>query len=206
MKKKIKASLDRKKSILLLGPRQTGKTTVLSQFSFDMSINLMRPKLRQRYERDPSVLEAEIKALGVTECPPLIFIDEIQKVPELLDEIQVLVDEKLAVFVLTGSSARKIRKQSSQVNLLPGRLVSLRLDPLSLSESQPKDIEFALMYGALPGIIQVKIDSEREEDLRSYVETYLEEEIRAEAEVRDLGKFGRFLELASVESGNIINF
>ena len=62
------------------------------------------------------------------------------------------------------------------------------------------------MYGALPGIIQIELDSEREEDLRSYVETYLEEEIRAEAEVRDLGKFGRFLELASIESGNTINF
>lgn len=136
---------------------------------------------------------------------PLVIIDEIQKVPPLLDVIQEIIDQKLAQFILTGSSARKLRREKT-LNLLPGRLVSLRLDPLLHEELLDLGLEAMLTYGALPGIALQANNDDRETDLSSYVETYLEEEIRAEALVRNIGQFSRFLEYAGLESGSIVNY
>ncbi len=200
----IKKSLARGKSIMLLGPRQTGKTTLLKQFSPDWSISLINPSIRQKYEKDPSLLLNEIRAL-IKKNPkiqrPLIFVDEIQKVPELLDVIQELSDEKVAQFIITGSSARKLKR--SGANLLPGRIISLHLDPFSFQEFNKKTLDELIGLGSLPGII---LSEEPEIDLKSYVEIYLEEEIRAEALVRNVGNFARFLELAAIESGKMVSF
>jgi predicted AAA+ superfamily ATPase len=136
---------------------------------------------------------------------PLVILDEFQKVPALLDAVQDLIDRKVARFVLSGSSARKLRRGAS-VNFLPGRVVAMRLDPLSVLEVEHSDLESALLWGTLPGIVQVAAPEDRDIDLDSYVTTYLEEEVRAEALVRSLGPFGRFLELAGAESGRIANF
>lgn len=200
--------LRRGKSILLLGPRQTGKTTLLAGLGVDLSVSLASPAERQRYERDPALLSGEIRAL--TQRPgrrkrPLIAVDEVQRVPALMDVGQELIDGGLAQFVFTGSSARKLRR-GRDINLLPGRVVALRLDPLLLEEAAPKRIEEALLFGSLPGIRTLGLQTDKETDLRSYVETYLEEEIRQEAAVRQVGAFGRFLELAALESGRITNY
>jgi len=204
IEEKVQAVLGRGKSILLLGPRQTGKTTLLSKISPDLSITLLETRARLRYEKDPQILADEVGALNA-ECP-LVIVDEIQKVPELMDIIQWLIDQKKAQFILTGSSARKLKRHSDSINLLPGRVVLLNLDPLSLSE-YPKvpDLKTQLYFGSLPGIYLQKNEHDKAEDLASYVRSYLEEEVRAEALVRNMSAFGRFLELAASESGKILN-
>jgi predicted AAA+ superfamily ATPase len=202
----IRRHLERGKSVLLLGPRQTGKTTLLERLAADLRVSLVAPRVRQRYERDPGQLIAEVGALRPrSRHPALVVLDEIQKVPALLDPVQEAVDGRLARFVLCGSSARKLRRAGG-VNLLPGRVVSVRLDPFSLDELPAVDLRERLLFGSLPGIVGVREAADREADLRSYVETYLEEEVRAEALVRNLGVFSRFLELAGLKSGQLVSF
>lgn len=198
--------LARGKSVLLLGARQTGKTTLLSRLDAALRLSLVQPAVRHRYEREPGLLTAEIEALhpkGSSARPPLVVIDEVQRVPALLDVVQDAIDRRLARFALTGSSARKLRR--GKVNLLPGRIVNLHLDPLTIDERLP-DLSQVLLYGSLPGICRVEPLVDRERDLQAYVETYLEEEIRAEAVVRNVGTFARFLELAGAESGHLVSF
>lgn len=203
LEKTILHHVQRGKSILLLGPRQVGKTTLLKKIKCDRYISLLSPGKRREYEKNPDQLKGEILALNLN--IPLIIIDEIQKVPILTDVIQELIDDKIAQFILTGSSARKLKKSKS-VNLLPGRVISLRLDPLSSEEYSLESIEDILFYGHLPGIILNNSKKDQELELKSYVDTYLEEEVRAEALVRDLGPFARFLELAGLEAGRIMSY
>jgi predicted AAA+ superfamily ATPase len=203
----MRQALERQKSVLLLGPRQTGKTTLVESLQPDLLLNFLRPEVRQRYERSPQLLGAEVEALAerARGRKPLVVLDEVQRVPELVNSVQDLVDRRLARFVLTGSSARKLRRGPG-VNLLPGRLLPLRLDPLSLAERVPPTLEEALLYGSLPGMALAEDAAMREEDLRAYTTLYLEEEVRAEALVRNLGRFSRFLQLAALEAGNISHF
>lgn len=200
-------SLARGKSVLLLGARQTGKTTLINRLPVALSISLIQPQVRQRYERNPALLQGEVEALAEQQPFPLIVIDEVQKVPDLLDVVQDLIDRKIAKFVLSGSSARKLR-MGSKINLLPGRVVVLRLDPLTvveLKETVPT-LPDLLCYGTLPGILNVGLPQDKEIDLQAYVSTYLEEEVRAEALVRNVGIFSQFLKLAASESGEAVNF
>ena len=204
----INVALKRNKSVLLLGARQTGKTTLLNQIPTDLYISLALPTVRQRFEKDLALLLGEIEALHTKKAKiPLIVIDEVQKIPEIMDLAQDLIDRKKAQFILAGSSARKL-KQPGKINLLPGRVVALKLTPLTISElpKDKKNLEELLLYGTLPEIITQSKSQDKETDLISYISTYLEEEVRAEALVRNVGSFSRFLELAASESGNIINF
>ena len=203
---KVKESLERQRSVLLIGPRQTGKTTLVNQLSPDHYISLLRPETRLRYEHTPSLLEKEVESIAERKQMPLVIIDEVQKIPSMMDLIQYLIDQRKAVFILTGSSVRKLKRGSS-VNLLPGRLNVIELDPLSIVElgDKPLDLNDILLYGTLPGIYLQTNHRNQEDDLASYVATYLTEEIRAEALVRNVGNFSRFLELAGLESGRIIN-
>lgn len=202
----IAKTLARGKSILLLGPRQTGKTTMLNTFNPDLSIILTHTDERRFYEASPSRLRGEITSLPKPKNrkSPLVLLDEIQLVPSLLDEVQGIIDRGEAQFMLTGSSARKLRRAG--VNLLPGRVVSLKMHPLSVAEASDATLERRLAYGSMPGIMSDPDDESRQLDLDSYVDTYLQEEIRQEAIVRNLGAFARFLELAAAESGLIVNF
>jgi predicted AAA+ superfamily ATPase len=204
---RLRKSLERGRSVLLLGPRQTGKTTLLERFEADLSLNLMRPEVRQRYERAPELLGSEVEALRAPARGrrPLVVLDEVQRVPELMDVVQDLIDRRVARFLLSGSSARKLRRGTG-INLLPGRLTPLRLDPLSIAECCPPRLEDALVYGSLPAIALAATDAEREEDLHAYTSLYLEEEVRAEALVRSLAAFSRFLRLAALEAGGISHF
>ena len=202
---KIRRALARNKSVLLFGARQTGKTTLMSRFDAALSLSVIRPEVRQRYEQSPEQLAGEVEALARRRgARPLVVVDEVQRVPALLDVVQDLIDRGRANFVLTGSSARKLRRGAS-VNLLPGRVATFRLDPFSLREVMAPTLEERLLYGSLPGMLSVANRSDRDADLESYVTTYLEEEVRAEALVRRVGDFARFLELAASESGNIVN-
>ncbi len=197
---KLESVLSRGKSVLLLGPRQTGKTTLITHIHSDEFISLVDVRKRLRYEKEPGLLADEIEALAedLQKCP-IVVIDEVQKVPILMDAIQDLIDRKIAQFILTGSSARKL------ANLLPGRVITLHMDPLSIGETPDSNLMDLLLYGSLPGVLTIKNPLEKEELLESYVTTYLEEEVRTEALVRHLGNFARFLELAAIESGHHLN-
>ncbi len=205
----IREALARGKSILLLGARQTGKTTLIeSQLNPDLTYSFAKAKDRQRYETDPVLFEKELEEYcNSIEKKPLIFIDEVQKIPRVMDIIQDLIDHGLAQFILSGSSARKL-KHGHDLNLLPGRVVALSMAPLLHKEiPDPKPtLEDILLYGTLPKIITEKSKKHRETDLYAYVTTYLEEEIRAEAAVRNIGSFTRFLEIAAGEAGRTHNF
>ena len=169
-------------------------------------------------EIDPEKLIREIEAF---EKPPIVFIDEIQKVPVLFDAIQLLIDNHKATFILTGSSARKLKRQG--VNLLPGRAIYRRLDPMLwgelglTKESNIKELkieytpststytfENVLVFGSLPLLIQAPPEI-RADLLQSYSHIYLEEEIRAESISRKIGSFAHFLELSAQESGKNLN-
>lgn len=206
--KKLSEVLKRGKSVLLLGPRQTGKTTLISRYKADLEITLLIAKTRRQYEADPDQLIREVQALQQTKSKrPLVVIDEVQKVPALMDGVQYLIDKNLGQFILTGSSAKKLR-HNKNINLLPGRVIQIYLDPLSLREvpvPYPPIKDF-LVYGSLPAIYLEQNPLIQEEELDSYVGLYLEEEVRAEALVRDMGAFENFLKLAAIESGNIVNF
>jgi predicted AAA+ superfamily ATPase len=199
----IQHTLSRQKSVLLLGPRQTGKTSLTKELSADRIMSFMDGRLYTRYLRDPGALIPETQALAKElGRPPLIVLDEIQKVPGIMDAVQILIDDKIAQFVLTGSSARRL------YNLLPGRVIVHHLDPISLpemGESLP-EIETLLYFGSLPGILSITTLQDREQELESYVQIYLEEEIRKEALVRNLSAFSKFLQLACIESGQTVSF
>jgi uncharacterized protein len=201
----LNKALARGRSVFLFGARQTGKTTLAARIPSAMRVSLAQPDIRLRYERSPGLLRSEVEALERKGTqPPLDVLDEVQKVPSLRDEVQDLIDRRRARFILTGSSARKLRRGST-ANLLPGRVTVFHLDPLSLAGGLPSRLEDALLDGSLPGIAATGDPADREADLAAYVTTYLEEEIRAEAAVRSLGAFSRFLELAAAEAGGIVN-
>ncbi len=209
----LENSLRAKRSVLLFGPRQTGKTTLIKQVCANfhcLEYPLQLPSVRTRLEGDPEVLRREVEAAGGP-GPALLFIDEIQKVPALMDVLQYLIDEKKIILIATGSSARKMRR--AHANWLPGRVRLEHLHPLTWQESgllredgfDAALFEDRLLYGGLPGILAQE-RPQRAEDLRSYASLYLEEEIRQEAVVRRLPPFARFLQLAALESGTSPNF
>ncbi len=205
--KPLEKYLKSNKSVLLLGPRQTGKTTLLEQIPADLRLSLVAPRTRRRYEKDPGLLSQEIEQLQKNKNKKRlrIIVDEVQKVPELLDVAQDIIDRDKAQFILTGSSARKLRRMKS-INLLPGRVLQMYLDPLSLDELDNPRLEDLLLQGSLPGVLTDPQADLQDAQLESYVDTYLEEEVRAEALVRNLGAFSRFLELVGIESGKIFSF
>jgi predicted AAA+ superfamily ATPase len=198
---KISDQVKKGKSILLLGPRQVGKTTLCRSFKFDLEINFSSVSEKLKHEKDPTLLE---KLIVSSRKKLLVYIDEIQKVPLLFDSIQHLIDTQKAQFVLTGSSTRKI-KQQSEINFAPGRLIVFRLDPFSFAE-KADSLENILAFGQLPRISIEDEENQKELELSSYVETYIEEEIRKETRLRSVAPFSRFLELAALQSGKISNF
>jgi uncharacterized protein len=190
-------------SFFLFGPRGTGKSTwIRSRFEEARVFNLLPPESMVQYERDPTLFRAEVLAHP---RETWIVIDEVQRVPKLLDEVHFLMEEKgYKKFVLSGSSARKLKRGGA--NLLAGRAVLRKLFPLTTEElgfSVPT-IQL-LRYGAMPLSVTAGDDGAREEFLRAYVTTYLSEEVRAEGHVRDLGAFSRFLEVASLAAARTTN-
>lgn len=208
IQERIEKTLQRGKSILLLGPRQTGKTTLLHKLPLDRYLSLANLETRIGYEQDLGRFAREIEALAAQSTNrPIIAVDEIQKIPILFDAIQDLIDRDLGQFILTGSSARKLRKTQA-LNLLPGRVIPHHMDPLMIQEL-PKEklvIENLLLFGSLPEIVLEDDIDIREENLEAYVSLFLDEEIRVEAAVRNVGMFAQFLHLAASESGKAMNF
>ena len=199
-------NLDKDQSVLLLGPRGTGKSTLLRMNYPQAStfwIDLLLPATEDRYARDPERLLREVHALP--ENVSTIVIDEIQKVPVLLDVVHSLIESTSKTFILTGSSARKLKLGSA--NLLAGRALAYSLFPLMNFEiGDSFNLQNALKYGTLPKILTLKTDSAKRKTLETYALTYINEEIRAEQVVRALDPFRKFLEVAAQGNGKILNF
>ncbi len=192
-----------KKSFFLLGPRATGKSFLIHQELGEQALvlNLLRSELFLRLSRSPWELEAIIEGLLSEKKSPIIVIDEVQKLPNLLDEVHRLMEEKRWRFLLTGSSARKLKH--GHANLLAGRAWTAQLFPLSFSEIPHFDLGRYLRYGGLPAIYPSEFP---EEELTAYAHTYLYEEIQAEGLVRKLPQFSRFLQVAALNNGLLLNF
>jgi predicted AAA+ superfamily ATPase len=186
------------KSYFLFGPRQTGKTFMIRrQFPAAKYYNLHETDTFLKFNQAPHRLRQEL-----TSKDKLVIMDEIQKLPLLLDEIQVLIDDQQVRFLLTGSSARALKRKG--LNLLGGRARTKRLHPLCYRElAYEFDLVKALDRGLLPSLY---FSDSPYEDLQAYVGTYLKEEIAAEAVVRNLPAFSRFLTVAALCNGQMMNY
>ncbi|NUM88965.1 MAG: ATP-binding protein [Bdellovibrionales bacterium] len=189
-----------KKSILLLGPRQCGKTTLIRSLEPDLEINLADEETFLQHLRDPGLLR---RSLGGHKR---IFIDEVQRIPSLLNTTQALIDKDSRLqFFLTGSSARKLRR--GKANLLPGRVLTFEMGPLTHEElGADFNLSKALEVGLLPGVYWESSPEVARKTLRTYANTYLKEEIQAEALTRNLEGFSRFFHAIAARSGDTVDF
>lgn len=186
------------KSFFLLGPRGTGKTTwVKNTFPESLYFDLLEAELFNDLLANPQRLENFIPK----QFSDWVIIDEIQRIPELLNEVHRLIEKHKYRFILTGSSARKLRRGGH--NLLAGRALTCYMHPLSASElGEDFNLAHSLKFGQLPNAYT---DKNPRAFLESYVRTYLEQEVREEGFTRSLSAFARFLEAASFSQGNVLN-
>lgn len=186
-----------KKSVFLFGPRQCGKSSLIDHCFSELPLfDLLSSETFIRLSQEPSYIET---ICG--ECR-LAVIDEIQKLPSLLDEVHRLIERKGFRFLLTGSSARKLRRKG--VNLLGGRARIRRMHPFSAFELKERfNLERAVNFGLLPPVC---FSGEPDEELTDYVDEYLRQEIIAEGATRNLPAFSRFLEIAALSNGEQIDY
>lgn len=184
------------RSCFLLGPRQTGKSTLFRETLPDAVVyDLLDSRLYLELSQRPQRLHEELAGQE-----RVVVIDEVQKIPQLLDEVHRLIEERGHRFLLTGSSARKLRRGG--VNLLGGRARPVTLHPFVYPELPDFDLLRALDFGTLPSIY---LSDDAEADLAAYAGLYLREEIAAEGLTRNIPAFGRFLEVAALCNGGILN-
>lgn len=193
-------NLLKSKSFFLFGPRATGKTSLIQrQLAQYPRIDLLRNDMFLRMTNHPYEFE-QIILKGTT--PKLVVIDEIQRVPILLNEVHRLIEEKDIHFLLTGSSVRKL-KRDPDTNMLGGRAWEANLFPLTSVEIPNFDLDRYLLYGGMPTIY---LSDEPTEELNAYANMYLMGEIQAEGAVRNMQAFSRFLEVSAITSGTVLNF
>ena len=186
------------RSLFLLGPRQTGKSTLLRHtFPEARYVDLLEANTFRELSAYPETIRQSLRP-----DEKLIIIDEVQKLPAILDEAQALIDRNRTLrFIFTGSSARKLRR--GRANLLAGRAWFCRLHPLVSHELAYRSLSRRLNVGGLPAVFD---SAAPQEDLRAYVGGYLQEEIRAEGLVRSIESFSRFLEVAALTNTHILNY
>ena len=200
-------SLPKNYSYLLFGPRGVGKTTLINQQIYKkdsvLNLNLLESDLEFELSKNPSYLIELIDSFeGKLEW---VLIDEVQKVPKILDIVHSLIEKRKLKFGLTGSSARKLKRGAA--NLLAGRAFTLLLHPFSYFEFTKKPaLNDLLSFGSLPKIFEFTTSADKIRFLKSYTQTYLKEEIQAEQLTRKMVSFRQFLEVAAQCNGQIINF
>ena len=190
-------SLPADRSAFLWGPRKTGKTYWIKRYFADsVIIDLLKTDVFADYASRPSLLREQYQ-----EHRGLVVIDEIQMVPDLLNEIHWLIENTDVSFLMTGSSARKLRRRHA--NLLGGRAWRYTMAPLTHAETEGFDLEQIVVSGLLPPHF---LSSDPVQDLRSYVADYLKEEISAEAVIQNIPAFAEFLRVAALTSGELLNY
>lgn len=201
-KRLLKMNLPTKQSAFLWGARKTGKSTYLKQtFPEALYYDLLKSELYFQFLKAPHLLREEILSLESENSNPLIIIDEVQKIPPLLDEIHWMIENTTARFILCGSSARKLKKEGA--NMLGGRAWRFHFFPLVYSELP----EFNLLHILNHGTIPAHYDSKNiERSMTAYVNDYLSQEIQAESLVRNLPAFSRFLEALRFTDGEMVNY
>ncbi len=192
-------------SLFLFGPRMTGKTFLLRRLQPALFVDLLDPEKELLFSRSPVTFWGMLQALHKDD---LVVVDEVQRVPELLNYVQKGIEEIGLRFILSGSSARKLKRGSA--NLLGGRALDLRLYPLTHIEiGENFDLNMALSYGTMPRIVTTfsedKIDDVRRQ-LRAYCTVYIKEEVQAEALTRNVSAFQRFLDVAAQMNAQTIEF
>ena len=187
-----------KQSFFLFGPRGVGKTAWLNQqFPGALFFDLLDSQIYTRLLAGPERLGDQIP----TGYQDWVVVDEVQRVPELLNEVHRLIESRKLRFVLTGSSARKLRRRG--VNLLAGRALTRHMHPFTALElGSDFDLKRALQYGCLP---MAATSDNPQEYLKSYAATYLREEVQQEGLTRNIAAFGRFIEVASFSQGSVLN-
>ncbi len=199
-KRSLKLPLNGSQSVFLFGPRGTGKSYWLrNNLPSATYIDLLDTNIRFDLEANPNKLKNYLSK----NKDEWIVIDEVQKVPSILDEVHRLIELEKRRFILTGSSARKLKREG--VNLLAGRAHTYKIYPLTAIElGENFDITKSLQYGHLPKIYDdITMDSKKY--LESYIKSYLKEEVQQESLVRNIGAFSRFLEVASFSQGAVLN-
>lgn len=187
------------KSFFLFGPRASGKSTLISQQLARQAvvIDLLRADVLLRASENP----VGFMAMALAKKKKWLVIDEIQRLPELLNEVHRLIETRAVRFLLTGSSLSKLRRGG--VNLLAGRAWLAHLFPLTSNEIDNFDLDYYLHYGGLPA---VHTSSKPDEELNAYLTIYLQEEIKAEGLIRKLPPFARFLRTIGIANTEVINF
>jgi predicted AAA+ superfamily ATPase len=189
-----------KQSFFLFGPRSTGKSTLIKDFFPNaLYFDLLLPDVFRNYSARPERL---IELVHANPDKKVIVLDEVQKVPELLDVVHNLLEEKKErQFILTGSSARKLKKTG--IDLLAGRALVKHMHPFLAAELKDKfNLEKALKYGLIPIILN---SANHTDSLEAYVDLYIREEIKSEGLTRNIGAFSRFLEAISFSHGAVLN-
>ena len=197
----------KRKSFFLFGPRQTGKSTLVRDLltTKDAYIDLLPQRNFLDYAKQPGRLREEMLARRKRQGEFTCVIDEIQKIPALLDEVHSLIEAGGIRFVLTGSSARKLVRGGA--NLLAGRAYVYHLFPLTFQELGERfELERALRVGCLPPLWNSGGEEDPVEFLRVYAETYLREEVAAEGLVRNIGPFAQFLDIAAATDGETLSY
>ena len=189
------ARLLEKKSFFLFGPRGTGKTTLIQRTLPDVTIiDLLEIKTYREYLKNPSIISQQ-------KLKPIVVIDEVQKLPEILDEVHRLIEAQRLTFLLTGSSARKLKRGGA--NLLAGRAWWAEMFPLTSAEIPDFDLLTYLNRGGLPAVYP---SEDYVEELRAYTALYLKEEIQDEALTRKVVQFSEFLDLMALSNGEEISY
>lgn len=194
----FKKPLESRKSFFLFGPRGTGKTTWLKHhLPRALFVNLLQSEFYNRLSANPG----HLRDLIPPDYTDWIIIDEVQRIPALLNEVHDLIESRGLNFVLTGSSARTLRRKG--VNLLAGRALTYRMHPLTVTEQQDAfRLRDSLQFGHLPARFS---ESDPGRYLKDYVQTYLREEVMQEGLTRNIGHFSHFLEVASFSQGATLN-
>ena len=192
-------------SFFLFGARGTGKTTLLKETPFlkdALYIDLLNADQEEQYALRPTLLIEQAEALDEGQW---IIIDEVQKLPKLLDHVHIILTKKDIRFALTGSSSRKLKRGGA--NLLAGRAFNFSLYPFTSVELGDRfDLMEALQWGTLPQVVSYQSEDDKKRFLRSYSQTYLKEEILLEQVIRNLTPFRLFLSIAAQMNTQIVNF
>ncbi len=202
LKRLLNLELPEKQSAFLWGPRKTGKTTYLrSRFPGSIIYDFLETDLFLEFSKKPSLLREQLLAKDQTSLSQPVILDEVQKIPQIMDEVHWLIENKGIRFILCGSSARKLKRGGA--NLLGGRAWRFEMFPLSTPEMKDYDLLTILNRGLIPSHY---LDENHSRSLRAYTQDYLKEEVFAEGIIRNIPAFSRFFDAMGYSHGELVNY